>query len=136
MFPKESEVQIGGGAWQTLDDGTAELPVSASAVIIAVRNDGCCEAEQVTVPAGQSKQLNINLSFLPAQITPECDAEGEVTVQIDGKGARLGKPSVISFRGTLLQRDIDVVFTVGLDRVIRKSVAVHPKSIEKVTCAP
>ncbi len=134
VFPKGSEVQLGGDPWRTLPDGVLELVAPSAPLRVVVRNDACCESETRTIQPGQLDEININLSYLAAQVTPRCDGD-DVQVQVGGKDARIGKPSLISFPGTIAQRDVEVVFVIGQDKVDRHQVAVRPKDDKQVTCA-
>jgi hypothetical protein len=135
VFPPESEVQIGGGVWRVYEDGTIELPVSATALQVAVRKDDCCESKSQTIAPGWAKDVDITIPYLPATITPSCDAAGEITVTLDGNRANLNQGNSIFFKGTLQQREIEVEFLIG-GKFDRHKVTVQPKSNETVTCRP
>ncbi|HUQ04415.1 MAG TPA: protein kinase [Kofleriaceae bacterium] len=137
VFPPESEVQVGGGAWRTYEHGTTELPVSATPVRLSVRKDDCCESKSITIAGGRTDDVAITIPFLPAYVTPDCDAAGELQVSIDGKSANLNRPNPIFFgeATTVQQRDIEVEFLIG-GKFDRHKLTVHPKSNETVTCRP
>ena len=133
---QESEVQIGGGPWRVLEDGTIELPVPAASLRVAVRKDDCCEGKVVTIPAGQTRPVSITNPFLPASITPMCDAQGDLSVRIDGANATLGRSKTIFFGDTLVQqKDVEIEFVIG-DKIDRQTITVRPRSTETVTCRP
>ncbi|MBZ0233282.1 MAG: hypothetical protein K8M05_13215, partial [Deltaproteobacteria bacterium] len=136
VSPQESEVQLGGGPWRVLEDGTVDLPVPTAPLRVSVRKEDCCEGKVVTIPAGQTRPFSITNPFLPASITPMCDAQGDISVTIDGANANLGRGKTIFFGDTLVQqKDVEVAFFIG-DRIDRQTITVRPKSSETVRCRP
>lgn len=134
VFPKGSEVEIGGQPWRVLPDGEVALPSPTAPLRITVRKDDCCESETRVIAPGHTAEVNINLGFLPATVTPLCDGD-DVTVQVNRKDARLGRQSLITFgERTIQQQDVLVEFYLGATRVDRHELTVRPRDAKEVRC--
>lgn len=95
LTPRGSEYRIGKGTWTASQGGTTSIQVPAGEQQISARNSSCCqEASQIISADAVGGPLNMNLRFLPAQITPLCSEAG-VRVKVNGKNARLGRSATI-----------------------------------------
>jgi eukaryotic-like serine/threonine-protein kinase len=135
VSPPDSEVKIGDASWRTLPGGTADVTVPAGAefVMVEARNEKCCESTSEKIrPEQNGKTVQMTLGFLPARITPTCDV-ADVTVTIDGKQGRLGRPSTISFGDTTqTQKHVAVEF-VG-KTIDRHELTVTYAEVKEVAC--
>ena len=133
VSPETSEIRVDGGAWKVHPRGRVKVQVPPGGVRVAVRNDECCEATERDLTLEDSgKTVSINLGILPAQIIPRCKQAG-VTVTIDGKPARLDRPTVITF-GAIGHQTVDVVFSSAERGTDEQQVAVKYKDTREVTC--
>ncbi len=84
------------------------LSVPTGPVELTIRNPLCCEAKAVTVGAEQ-RDISATLDFLPGTVVPECSWP-DVSVRIDGKLARIGRPTTIALKNTLGRRRVHIEF--------------------------
>jgi hypothetical protein len=113
VSPADSEVKIGDGGWKKLGpDGLGDISVPPGGVLVAVRNDACCEAtEKRIMPNPDGETVAIALGLLPAQLVPLCDVP-DVKVRLDGRTGRLGAVNLIPFgETTQTNKTVDVEFT-------------------------
>src|SRR5690606_27485430 len=73
-----SEVRVDGGPWRPLDGKRAELEIGPGKVVIAARNESCCDSNSVTVAAGAASgsRFTLELPPRPAQVIPSCAIPG------------------------------------------------------------
>lgn len=79
------------------------------------------------------KDVTIELSYLPAQVTATCDRP--VQVVIDGKPARLGSSTPIIFGNTTISTKTVTVEFIGGKKDVQ-TVDVQPNESKKVPCGP
>ena len=134
VSPATSEVRLGDGPWQQLEDGSGQFAIGAGPLVVHARNPACCQEESRTIrPEQAGQKVLISLRFLPAMIIPRC-AQPDVKVRIDGHPAKLGDTSLVVFPGSLAQKTIDVEFSsaAGVDV---QPVTVKYNERREVTCA-
>ncbi len=133
IFPKNSEYQIGNGPWVLSQSGNARIELGPGEQAISIRNTSCCQAMRRTIAAdSKGGPLKINLLPLPGQVTPKCSEPG-ITVRVDGKAARLGRPTTIPMRG-LLDAEVVKIEFFSQDEVDVHEVRVPAKSSKEVSC--
>ncbi len=133
VSPNDSEVRIGGGAWRRLPGGATSIEVPAGGVRVEVRNEACCEqTERLVRLADAGSTVQINLGYLPGQIIAHC-AVADVKVTVDGRAARLERPSLIPFEDSTLSSRTVVVEFVG-ERIDTQQVSVRYARTTEVTC--
>ena len=130
--PRGSSFQIDAGPWKTAIATKTTVSVSKDAKTITVRNPSCCASETVSVPKGDIlKPMSVHLDFLPATVTPRCPWP-DVGVRIDGKLARIGRPTTIALKDTLGRRQVPVEFFS--DRFFETKIEVKYKDSLEVRC--
>ncbi|MBK9070175.1 MAG: serine/threonine protein kinase [Myxococcales bacterium] len=133
VSPANSLVQIDGAPWRQLSGGRIELAWSGKPIRVEGRNETCCENAQRTLHASDvGATVGLALSFLPARVIPQC-AAGNVTVQINGRPARLGGSNIITFGDSTQTRQSVTVEFIG-ERVTTKRIVVRANETVTVPC--
>ncbi len=135
VSPRRFEYRVGEqGPFRQVANGRVRVELGPGAHKIEVRNPACCESERIAIGADDpgERDLAVTLGYLPATIKPTCDRPG-VSVQIDGRSARLGHKHTILFESSLGQRSVPVIF---FDRqaTAQRIVQVQYNQAKVVTC--
>ncbi|MEM9494017.1 MAG: hypothetical protein AAGC55_33025, partial [Myxococcota bacterium] len=128
-----AEYRIAGAAWTAITRRDTALQLAPGRKVIEVRNPQCCQSQSVPIAADRpGGPIEVQLGFLPAQITPECAVPG-VLVQVDGRSARLGEARTVIIDSTLGSETVVVTF-IG-ERPDTHRVRVRYKEVKVVTCS-
>jgi serine/threonine-protein kinase len=131
-----SEVRVGDGSWRPIDGKRAELEIGPGKVIIAARNESCCDSDSVTVSAAAASgaRFTLELPPRPAQVIPSCAIPG-VEVLVDDTPGTLGRAQTVTFDAddTAGQKHLTVKF-YGPDYSEEVPVSVGYAETRKVPC--
>jgi len=134
VSPKDSQVRVDGGAWQTLPGGSGELAIPAPGTVVSVRNDACCEAVERTMRAEDAgKAIAVNLGLLAAKLTPRCGKPG-VKVQVDKRPVNLDKDVHIPFGETTQTTKKVLVEFISEEEIDAHEVVVKYATEQEVKC--
>lgn len=138
VYPLGSEYRIAGGGWRKLEGRSATITIPGGAVTITARNPMCCESKGLTVPAeaAEGGSYPLTLPFKNAEVIPVCGIEN-VRVSVDGRRARLGRPTTVFVESaTGIQPATVEFYTDDKSFYKTKSVRVGFNQTQRVTCEP
>jgi serine/threonine protein kinase len=129
-----SEVSVDGGAWRALGKNLETVELGSERAVVRARNPSCClETERVVEPERPPGELEIQLDFAPASVTPRCERPG-VTAAVDGRPWNLGDSAPIPITAMTGKARGTVTFTDGKDYLAEVPYVLRPAESMDVPC--